>query len=170
MDYSAELHFQTSHGNMDKAKHSPRTINWGKRFIIKEDGAGVVPSRTYKWPQMISIWGFLIKRTKNCLENGAISSQYKEGSRRCSSSVRGKLSEGRGVWSGWIIRWGGIIIKVAGMGEIVLGDPYTNRMGSTRAVKGRNKGRGGSGCWIGLGFMLSLSILRCDSGIIKILR
>ena len=121
MDYSAELHFQTSHGNMDKAKHSPRTINWGKRFIIKEDGAGVVPSRTYKWPQMISIWGFLIKRTKNCLENGAISSQYKEVSKRFSSIVRGKLYVGRGRWGGWIIRTGGIISKSGWYGENCFG-------------------------------------------------
>ena len=54
--------------------------------------------------------------------------------------------------------------------KISWGDRYANRMGRTSAVKGRNKGIGSSGCWIGFGFILSLSILRCCRGIIKLLR
>ena len=47
---------------------------------------------------------------------------------------------------------------------------YDNRMLRTRAVQGSNKGRDGSRRWIGMGFMISLSILRCGSRIIKSLR
>ena len=36
-------------------------------------------------------------------------------------------------------------------------------------VQGRNKGTDGSGRYIGTGFMLYLSILRCDNSIIKFL-
>ena len=43
-------------------------------------------------------------------------------------------------------------------------------MGRTRAVQGRNKGCYGSVICIGMGFMLSFSIFRCGSGIIKLLR
>ena len=43
-------------------------------------------------------------------------------------------------------------------------------MGRRRAVQGRNKERNGSRSFIGVGFMVSLSMLRCGSGIIKWLR
>ena len=46
------------------------------------------------------------------------------------------------------------------------GVPYDNRLGRTRAVKGRNKDRYGIRLWNDLGFMVSLYILRYDSGII----
>ena len=47
------------------------------------------------------------------------------------------------------------------------GVPYDNRLGMKREVQVYNKGRDYRGCWIGLGFMVYLSILRCGKSIIK---
>ena len=46
------------------------------------------------------------------------------------------------------------------------GVPCNNRLGRTRVLQGRNKGRYGSRFWIRLIFMVSLSILRCGRKII----
>ena len=54
-----------------------------------------------------------------------------------------------------------------GYGKISWSIPYENRLVRTRAAQGKNKGRYGSGRWTRLGFIVSLSILRCGNGIIK---
>ena len=93
--YSQGIRFQTRLVNVDESKALTKENLQGKRIRIKEDGADVAPSKTYKLPQMIYLWGFLIKRPKLGLGNGAIYGQDKEVSRRCSSRGRHKL-----IWDG----------------------------------------------------------------------
>ena len=65
MYYSAVIRFQTSLVNMDKAKPLTKKNKWGKRIINKEVGAYVAPPSAYELPQIISLWGFLIKGSKS---------------------------------------------------------------------------------------------------------
>ena len=66
MDYSPGICFQTILVNTKKIKSTHQEQSTGKKQIrIKEDGADVAPSSTYELPQMIALWGFLIKRPKD---------------------------------------------------------------------------------------------------------
>ena len=65
MDYSAGIRFQKFLSTWKKQDYSPRIIKWEKLIRSKEENTGVDQPSTYKLPQMIALWGFIIRRPKS---------------------------------------------------------------------------------------------------------
>ena len=163
-----EYAFKQFLSTQTKEKHSPRKIIWEKQIRSKEYGAGAAPSSTYKLPEMISRRGFLIKRQKHWpLEWG-----YLYTIQKINQKMHQKRKREIFWWKrclGWTEnRMGGIRIKSGWYGRNFLGvSLYENRLGSTRELQGRKKGRDGRRRCIGMGFSLYIEVWQQDHRIAR---